>query len=105
VAAMEQIAAWGVAAVAQGVEPLVDRIAGEAGERGWTVPPKAHRAPHFIGIELNGPPAPDLAERLAAQDIHVSLRNGRLRVSPYLFNGSGDIDRLFAALDRLVGRR
>lgn len=105
VAAMEQIAAWGVAAVAQGIEPLVDRIAGEAGERGWTVPPKAHRAPHFIGIELSGPPAPDLAERLAAENIHVSLRNGQVRVSPYLFNDSGDVDRLFAALDRLVGRR
>lgn len=105
VAAMEQIAAWGVEAVAQALEPLVDRIAGEAGERGWTVPPKAHRAPHFIGIELNGPPAPDLAERLAVDNVHVSLRNGRVRVSPYLFNDAGDVDRLFAALDRLVGRR
>lgn len=105
VAAMEQIAAWSVEAVAQAVEPLTDRIAGEAEARGWSVPPKAHRAPHFIGIALKQPPSPDLAERLAAENIHVSLRNGRVRVSPYVFNELAEVDRLFAALDRLIGTR
>lgn len=105
VAAMEQIAAWGVEAIARSIEPLVDRIAGEAEARGWTVPPKRHRSPHFIGIDLRQPPEPDLAERLAAENVHVSLRNGRVRVSPYLFNDVQDVERLFVALDRLVGRR
>src|SRR3546814_5359604 len=53
VAAMEQIAAWGVAEIAGSIEPLVDRIAAEAEERGWKVPPKRHRAPHFIRSEEN----------------------------------------------------
>lgn len=104
VAAMELIAAWGVEAIGAAIEPLVDRIAGEAESRGWAVPPKAHRSPHFLGIGLGAPPSPDLAERLAEDNVHVSLRNGLLRVSPYVFNDAEDVGRLFAALDRRVRR-
>jgi len=104
VAAMEQIAEWGVEAIAGTLAPLIDRIADEAESRGWRVPPKPHRSPHFIGIELPASPAPDLAERLAAENVHVSLRNGRVRVSPYLFNDFDDVTALFAALDRNVPR-
>lgn len=104
VAAMQQIAEWGVEAIAATLSPLVDRIADEAEARGWRVPPKPHRAPHFIGITLPEPPAPDLAERLAAGNVHVSLRDGRIRVSPYLFNGMEDVAALFAALDRNLAR-
>jgi len=102
VAAMEQIAAWGTEAIAVSLEPLVDRIADEAEARGWSVPPKAHRSPHFIGMAPPAPPAPDLADRLAADGVHVSLRDGRIRVSPYLFNDVSEIAALFAALDRHV---
>lgn len=104
VAAMEQIAVWGVEAIAETMTPMVDRIADEAEARGWRVPPKAHRAPHFIGISLSGGPVPDLADRLAADGVHVSLRDGRVRVSPYLFNDLDEVSVLFAALDRHVGR-
>ncbi|MEQ8813682.1 MAG: aminotransferase class V-fold PLP-dependent enzyme [Thalassobaculum sp.] len=103
-AAMEQIAEWGVERIAGAMAPLVDRIADEAEVRGWRVPPKAHRSPHFIGLTLPEPPAPDLAERLAAEDVHVSLRDGRIRVSPYLFNAVEDVAALFAALDRALRR-
>ncbi len=104
VSAMEQIAAWGLDAVAAGIEPIVDRIADAAEERGWSVPPKAHRSPHFIGLRLPEPSAPDLADRLAAENIHVSLRGGRIRVAPYLFNRPQEVDTLFAALDRHLRR-
>lgn len=103
-AAMRQIAEWGVDEIAATLAPLVDRIADEAESRGWRVPPKAHRAPHFIGITLPEPPAPDLADRLASGNVHVSLRDGRVRVSPYLFNSIEDVTALFAALDRNLRR-
>ena len=104
VAAMERIAAWGVPAIAASIAPIVDRIAEEAETRGWRVPPKPHRSPHFIGITLPTPPLPDLADRMAADGVFVSLRNGRVRVSPYLFNGIEQVDALFASLDRQLGR-
>lgn len=100
VSAMEQIATWGIDAVAAGIMPVVDRIAEEAEARGWWAPPKAHRSPHFIGLALPEPPVPDLADRLAAENVHVSLRSGRIRVAPYLFNRLEEVDTLFAALDR-----
>lgn len=102
VAAMEQIEAWGLDAIAGGISPVVDRIAEEAESRGWWVPPKAHRSPHFIGLALPQPPAPDLADRLAAENIHVSLRSARVRVAPYLFTLMEEVDTLFRALDRAV---
>jgi selenocysteine lyase/cysteine desulfurase len=40
----------------------------------------------------------DLFERLRAAKIFVSLREGSLRVSPYLYNTEADIDRLITAL-------
>jgi len=104
VAAMEQIAAWSVSAVGAGIEPVIDRVADEAEARGWRVPPKAHRSPHFIGLTLPEPPAADLADRLAAENIHVSLRNGQIRVAPYLFTRLSEVDVLFQALDRHVRR-
>ena len=102
VSAMEQIAHWGVEAVAEGIRPVVERIADQAEARGWRVPPKAHRSPHFIGLTLPQPPAPDLADRLAADNVHVSLRSGQVRVAPYLFTRLEEVDVLFAALDRHV---
>ncbi|MFX4220592.1 MAG: aminotransferase class V-fold PLP-dependent enzyme [Thalassobaculum sp.] len=102
VAAMEQIRDWGLAAIANGIAPVIDRIADEAQTRGWWVPPKAHRSPHFIGLAMPQPPTPDLAERLAAENVHVSLRSGRVRVAPYLFTRMEEVDVLFRALDRAV---
>jgi selenocysteine lyase/cysteine desulfurase len=40
----------------------------------------------------------ELFERLRAAKIYVSLREGSLRVSPYLYNTEADIDRLIAVL-------
>jgi cysteine desulfurase/selenocysteine lyase len=37
-------------------------------------------------------------ERLRAAQIHVSLREGALRISPHLYNSERDIDRLLAVL-------
>ncbi len=104
VAAMEQIAAWGVTEIARGIEPVVDRIADEALARGWGVPPKAHRSPHFIGLTLPETPMAELADQLAANGVYVSLRNGQIRVSPYLFNALEEVDGLFTALDRCLRR-
>ena len=50
---------------------------------------------------LQGVPA-DVDKRLAAENVHVSLRGDSIRVSPHVFNTLGEVDRLFAALDRAL---
>ena len=98
-AALEQLLDWGTENIAATVKPLTDRIADGAAARGFTVPPAAHRVNHIIGLRrAKGWPA-DIIDRLAADNVYVSQRGDSLRVSPHVFNDTGDIDRFFSALD------
>jgi hypothetical protein len=87
--------------VTAGIAPLIERTAALAAERGWRLPPAAHRVGHYIGFSRREPFLADVEARLRRHDIHVSLRDGGLRVAPYLFGTAAEIDRLFAALDEL----
>ncbi|MPY75446.1 MAG: aminotransferase class V-fold PLP-dependent enzyme [Alphaproteobacteria bacterium] len=102
IAAIEQLLAWDPAEVTETVKPLTDRIAEMAAERGFTVPPAAHRVAHIIGMRRQDGVPGDVDRRLAAKNVHVSLRGDSIRVSPHVFNGLDDVDRLFAALDRAL---
>jgi selenocysteine lyase/cysteine desulfurase len=101
-AGLTLVAGWGPAAVAAGIEPLTHRVAALAAERGWRVPPAAHRVGHYIGMSRAEPFAADVEAKLRQRDIHISLRDGGVRVAPYLFSTTAEIDRLFAALDVLA---
>jgi selenocysteine lyase/cysteine desulfurase len=43
-----------------------------------------------------------LIEALAAADVHVAPRLGRLRISPHVYNDEADVDAFLAAFRRLV---
>lgn len=101
-ASLELISGWGPVAVAEGMRPLTDQVAALAADRGWRVPPRRHRVAHYIGFRRAEAFTPTIEAALAAQNVHVSLRAGGLRVAPYLFTRPGEIDRLFAVLDRLL---
>ncbi len=100
VAALRQLQEWTPQGIATALEPLTAHAAEKAAERGLSVPPAAHRVAHFIGMRGSEPPAPDLAERCAAEGVHFSLRSDAIRISPYLFTSQADIDRFFTVLDR-----
>ncbi|HKY95223.1 MAG TPA: aminotransferase class V-fold PLP-dependent enzyme [Kiloniellales bacterium] len=100
-AGLTMVSGWGPTAVAAGLKPLVERVAALASERGWRVPPAAHRVGHYLGISRPVPFPPDVEARLRRHDIHVSLREGGVRVAPYLFSTAAEVDRLFAALDKI----
>lgn len=102
VAALEQIAEWTPEAIHQYVTGLVDAVAEKALERGLVHPPKRRRIGHFIGLYRETPWPDDLGPKLAARGIHISFRNNALRVSPYVFNDLGDVERFFAALDEVL---
>ena len=43
-----------------------------------------------------------LIERLAAENIHVAPRVGRMRISPHVYNDEEDVDRFVATFSRLA---
>ena len=45
--------------------------------------------------------ADDLAAALLQRDVHVSARQGLVRVSPHFYNDEEDIDRFLGELRRL----
>lgn len=100
VEAMRQIAEWTPERIAASLEPLVDRIAALSEERGWRVPPKAHRSPHFIGALPAAVPEGFMAKTASAK-CYISLRANNIRISPYLFNRDEEVDRLFQILDEI----
>ncbi|MEM9684985.1 MAG: aminotransferase, partial [Pseudomonadota bacterium] len=102
VRALQQLLSWDPARIAATIRPLTDRIAEEGQARGFTVPPAGRRVAHIIGMRRPDGLPDDIDERLAAENVHISLRGDSLRVSPHLFNTGEDVDRLFAALDRVL---
>lgn len=98
VAALQQILEWKVHRVAASLEGLTTSIAAEAERIGLSVPERAARAPHMIGIGVPGGLPPDLPDRLAANRIYVSVRGDSVRVSPHLYNDEQDVSRLTAQL-------
>jgi selenocysteine lyase/cysteine desulfurase len=99
VAAMRQLAAWSVPEIAASLGPITDAIAERALPLGVHGQPSRLRAPHFLGLHFpKGVPA-GLSERLAAAQVHVSVRGDSMRVTPHLYNNAADIDRFFAVLE------
>jgi selenocysteine lyase/cysteine desulfurase len=95
-AAMEQLLDWGVADICETLGRMTGAIEARLGERGVTG--QQGRAPHFLSVRFPGGPPEGIEERLAAADVHVSLRGERIRITPHLYNDESDIDRLFDAL-------
>jgi selenocysteine lyase/cysteine desulfurase len=96
--ALRQILDWGVENVSVTIGELTDLIEEEARKRGIEAVPAKRRGRHMIGLRLGSLVPEDLAARLAAKRVFVSVRGESVRVSPHLYNTEEDVDRLFAAL-------
>ena len=72
-------------------------------ERGYQVIGTGKREDRsaIVVFEGEGVPAEETCQRLAARDIIVSTRFGRLRVAPHFYNSREDVDRLVEALPRI----
>jgi selenocysteine lyase/cysteine desulfurase len=98
---LRQILAWGPAEIAETLGAMTERIASKARDAGLSTVPSARRAPHLVGLRLEGDVPADLGSRLAAERVYVSLRGQSIRVSPHLYVTDADIDRFFHALARV----
>ncbi|MBP7240786.1 aminotransferase class V-fold PLP-dependent enzyme [Amaricoccus sp.] len=95
---LERILAWDVEAIQATLAARTGEIAARAAGLGLAASDPSLRAGHFLGLRFPAPPPPDLPDRLAAAQVHVSLRGDTLRVTPHLYNDDEDVERLIEAL-------
>jgi selenocysteine lyase/cysteine desulfurase len=68
--------------------------------------PDAHvRAPHILSVAFPAGMPHDLVARLAANNVYVAPRLGRLRISPHVYNDEADVDRFVEVFRKLAGLR
>ncbi len=100
---MELVAGWGSDAIVERLQFLTDRLADGLRNSGVLVSDKRVRAPHILSLQFPGGMPEDLVARLAAENVYVTPRLGRLRVSPHVYNDEADIDRFAITLRRCLG--
>jgi selenocysteine lyase/cysteine desulfurase len=104
IAALQQIAAWGVANIAASLSRINATIAAHLSTLGFRLPAAAARCPHMFGAELPPAYSGNLVTELKQRNIYISQRGNSLRFSPHLHIGNPDVDRLLEALDELLNQ-
>ena len=94
---MELVADWGTDAITERLSMLTGRLAEGLPNAGVTVSPTHLRAPHVLSLSFPDGMPQELPERLAAENVFVSPRLGRLRISPHVYNDEADVDRFLEA--------
>jgi selenocysteine lyase/cysteine desulfurase len=99
---MELLAEWGADAVAERLTMLTARLAEGLADCGVIVPDAAVRAPHILSPAFRNGMPERLIERLAAEQVYVAPRVGRMRISPHVYNDEEDVDRFLGTFRRLM---
>lgn len=103
-AAVRMVLDWGVDRVAATTGALNERLVAGAERLGLGVAPPSARSPHLLGVRFGDAADPrTLAELLAAERVHVSVRGDAVRVAPHVYNTADEVDRLLAVLATALG--
>lgn len=102
IAALEQIADWGVLNIRKTLEIWTDRLADLLSEVGLVPMDAAMRAPNILGATAPAGLPDHLQPSLAAQNIFISRRGNSLRFAPYLHLEEYDFVRLEVALRKAL---
>ncbi len=100
IAALRQILDWGVDNIQATLSARTGEIAARARGMGIDSVSQGLRAGHFLGLRFEGGVPEGLGARLAAENIHISVRGASVRVTPHLYTNDEDIERFFDALGR-----
>jgi selenocysteine lyase/cysteine desulfurase len=100
-AALDMLAAWGIANIAETLAARTAAIGMAARALGFTVPAPGVRAPHFLSIGFPAGIPDGLIARLAAANVFASQRGDQLRVTPHLYNDDVDIAALVDVLKQV----
>ena len=102
-AGMNLLHGWGHDAIAKRLRGTTDLLAEQAQSCGLHPISRAFRPPHILGLRVpDGVDASALVTSLAAQNVYVAERGGRLRVGAHIYNDDQDVARFGAALERAV---
>ena len=82
--AIEQLIEWGVTNVSDTLSATTAAIEARLAEMGIAANPA--RAPHYLSLRFPGGIDDEIEARLAADEVHVSLRGDRMRITPHLYN-------------------
>jgi selenocysteine lyase/cysteine desulfurase len=100
---MEMVVQWSCEAISARLRLLTERLAAGLGDLGVIVPDGAQRAPHILSLRFPDGMPERLIERLAAEQVFVASRLGRMRISPHVYNDEEDIDRFLAVFRQTIG--
>jgi len=98
-ASLELFEEAGPERVRQGIFDVVDALADGLAGRSLAVASPLDAAGRSGILAFEHPDAAALANHLGASRVAVSLRNGRIRLSPHFYNDATDVARFFTALD------
>jgi selenocysteine lyase/cysteine desulfurase len=101
---MEMVAAWGAAAIQDRLAKLTGQLADGLSALDVTIAPQRVRAPHVLCLSFPRGMPDGLIERLAAEQLYVAARLGRMRISPHVYNDEEDVERFVAAMRRTLAR-
>jgi selenocysteine lyase/cysteine desulfurase len=99
---MEMLAEWGTSPITERLGMLTGLLAGGVPRDRVTVPPVHLRAPHILSLNFPDGVPRALTERLAVENVFVSQRLGRLRISPHVYNDEEDVERFIRTLRKLI---
>lgn len=99
---MELVARWGSDAILSRLRVLTGLLADGLRGSGALVPDARVRAPHIVSLAFpEGMPGGMIA-RLAAENVHVAARLGRMRISPHVYNDEEDVGRFLDTFYRVM---
>lgn len=104
IAALEQLRAWTIPAIAEALGQITADIAHSLSELGFTMPSETTSSPHMIGIDLPGGYSGDLVGFLRERAIYISQRGNAMRIAPHLHVTQDDVAALVAGCAAAVGR-
>ena len=96
---LRQLLAWGIDDIQTTIRARTNRIAKRATKLGIDALPPEQRAGHYLGLRFDGGVPEGLAQRLASEQVYVSVRGrNAVRVTPHLWVSDEDEDRFFDVL-------
>jgi selenocysteine lyase/cysteine desulfurase len=93
---------WGCAAITERLATLTARLSDGLRSNRLDIPEPNVRAPHIVSVGFRDGMPERMVEKLAAEQIYVAPRLGRMRVSPHVYNDESDIDRFVETFWRLM---